>query len=181
MSFDSTFISKLQQHDSAAFAEFYDHTADYFWRFLQWRYTLTDAEKNDLVHDFYIKFWRVIDQYDTQFGFETRYRTIFRNLIKDYFKSATNMIHEDILIEEQFEESTQLEEINYIFQNELLEKELAYLDEATYTIITLRYLEEKEYHEIAEIVWMTESTVRKRLSRGLAHLKDSISNRYKKQ
>lgn len=60
------------------------------------------------------------------------------------------------------------------FQKAQLDKALGTLDEDSALIVTLRYSEQKEYSEIAEIVWMTESTVRKRLSRSLKALKKEI-------
>lgn len=173
MVFDKSFIALFISKDQQAFASFYEGTVDHFWRFLQSRYYIDDATKDDLIHEYYIKIWRVVDQYDPAYSFETRYRTIFRNLIKDYFKSSSE-VHSDILLEPVSVEAEQKKLMSLDFEKKQLDLALATLDEDTALIVTLRFLEEKEYSEIAEIVKMTESTVRKRLSRALKQLRKNI-------
>jgi RNA polymerase sigma-70 factor (ECF subfamily) len=173
MSFDQSFIILLISKDQQAFATFYEETVDYFWKFLQSRYYIDDATKDDLIHEYYIKVWRVVDQYDPTYSFETRYWTIFRNLIKDHFK-ASSEIHSDVLLEPVSVEAEQKKLMSLDFQKKQLDAALATLDEDTALIVTLRFLEEKEYSEIAQIVEMTESTVRKRLSRALKQLRNSL-------
>ena len=177
MSFTSHFIQTLKTHNQQAFSRFYTDTFDWFWRFLQSRYFLDDTTKDDLIHDYYIKIRRVIDQYDDAWSFETRYWTIFRNHIKDYFK-ASRETHNDLLLEPLSTDAEQLTMVELEFKKEQLDKALWTLDNDSALIVTLRYLEQKEYKEIAMIVWMTESTVRKRLSRALKALKQEILKPY---
>lgn len=174
MSFDTPFINRLQSHNKQAFAEFYATTTDGFWRFLQSRYFIDDSTKDDLIHDYYVKIRRVIAQYNHDYSFETRYRTIFRNHIKDFFK-ASHEVHEDSIILEVADEYSALEALELDFQKAQLDTALLTLDTDSALIVTLRYSEQKEYSEIAEIVGMTESTVRQRLSRALKSLKKEIS------
>lgn len=173
MPFDTELVSLLQQHDKQAFAVFYDATIDGFWRFLQSRYFIDDSTKYDLIQDYYVKIRRVLPQYNPAYSFETWYWTIFRNHIKDFFKSK-HEIHDDTKLEDIQEEGTQLDRLEIDFQKSQLDDALRTLDTDSAMIITLRYSEHKEYKEIAKIVWMTESTVRKRLSRALKSLKKEI-------
>jgi RNA polymerase sigma-70 factor (ECF subfamily) len=173
MSFEKKFVTSLQTHNRQAFAEFYNTTIDGFWRFLQSRYFLDDNTKDDLIHDYYVKIWRVLPQYNPEYNFETRYRTIFRNHIKDFFK-ASHEVHDEITIQNIQVEGSQLDRLELDFQKAQLDKALLTLDADSALIVTLRYSEQKEYKEIAAIVGMTESTVRKRLSRSLKALKKHI-------
>jgi RNA polymerase sigma factor (sigma-70 family) len=49
------------------------------------------------------------------------------------------------------------------------------LDEISKEIISLKYIEDKSYEEISEILWISQDLVRQRCSRALKALKVKLS------
>ncbi|USN54267.1 MAG: sigma-70 family RNA polymerase sigma factor [Candidatus Peribacteria bacterium] len=86
--FDKKTIRRIQRQDSEAYHLFYEGTVHVFYRYLSAHYFLTRPEMDDLLSEFYLKFWQVAAKYDDHFKFESFVRTVFKNLVKDYFKKA---------------------------------------------------------------------------------------------
>jgi hypothetical protein len=55
--FDQEFIKKLKQQDHSSFNTFYINTVDIFSRYLEANYFLKTQDAQDIISDFYVKFW----------------------------------------------------------------------------------------------------------------------------
>ena len=99
MKIDASFVARLQKRDKAAFAQLYKQTVDQLYRYMAGRYSIPKQEMLDIISDFYVKLWRVLDKYDNRYKFETFFWTVFKNLLKDSFKKKSE-IHNSVLIQE---------------------------------------------------------------------------------
>lgn len=107
---------------------------------------------------------------------------VFKNIIKDYFKKNSDTPFSNIQSSDDsnnFEDSLEADDT----LQDLLESDFAYeqilqamqaLSETDKEIIFLRFIEEKNTNDIAEICGVPDSTIRKRLSRAIQNLKSLL-------
>lgn len=176
MSFDQSLVKRIQRRDQKAFGELYSQTVDQLYRYVTWRYSLPKQEIQDLLSEFYLKLWRVIDKYDDSYKFESFFWAVFRNMLKDHFKKHKE-IHDSIEVNkrEYSNPDDMLQSIQWSFQIEAIQRAMKQLDEISYQIIILRYIESQSYEEIWQYVNLDEQAVRQRLSRALKKVKNLLS------
>lgn len=184
-SFDSGFVQRLKQQDHNAFNEFYLKTVDVFFRYINGNYSVTQSDAQEVISDFYLKIWDVLKKIDEEQNFSVYVWTIFKNTLKDYFKKMSDIpftqinwddpdmdSFEDSLIDE--EDFTQILESD--FEMEQIEQAIHSLDWISQDVIHFKFIEEKNYDEIATLLWISNENVRQRLSRAIKKLKELLEN-----
>ena len=178
MTFEKEFIEKLVKQDQQAFNEFYLKTVDIFFRYIQWNFYLSKAASEDIISDFYVKWWSVVKKYDFKQSFSAFMWTVFKNLLKDKFKKhwETSFSSFDSDEWERFDETLEddfdLSELMEIdFQFEKIEEAMKNLDTESKEIIFLKFIEEKDNREISEMLNISNDNVRQKISRSLKKLK----------
>jgi RNA polymerase sigma factor (sigma-70 family) len=182
--FDQTLIEQLKKQDHSAFNTFYLQTVDHFFRYLQANYYIWEQDCHDIIADFYVKRWGAATKYDERSKFSYYVWMVFKNIVKDYFKKNSDMpftqlqpdpeqeSFEDWLIDE--EDINDLLETNFTYEH-ILEAMQA-LNQSDKEIIFLKFIEEKNTNEIAEICGVPNTTIRKRISRAIQNLKWLLNN-----
>jgi RNA polymerase sigma factor (sigma-70 family) len=176
-------ISKLIQKDQQVFGDFYLQTVDIFYRFIKTNYILPEDDINQIISELYIKIRNHLSDYNVSYRFETRCWTIFRNLIKDWFKKTRERNFTDITLVDgiEFEETISSAEKDIVsaldeqFQYEHIMYALDKLDIEYGEVLYLRYVEEKTYEEIASICNLSCENVRQRISRGIKKIRAILS------
>ena len=184
MEFTPEFIAKLKKQDHIAFNEFYLKTIDMFFRYINGNYTIQAQDTEDIISDFYVKRWDAIKHHDDKQSFTWYFRTIFKNTIKDYFKKNTDTPFtelesayeagekfEDTLIDE----NDVIEFLEHDYKFDQIQKAMKELDDAGKDIVYRKFIEEKSYEEISFLLWISQETVRQRLSRAIKRLKELLS------
>ncbi len=181
MKFDKKFIEQLKKKDQQTHTDFYLKTVDRFYRYLKWFYYLQDDACNDVLSNFYIKFWNNIEKYNFNFSFETFIWTMFRNVTKDYLrknkeKYFTDYNNEDYKIEDDLKDTINISEfLEKDFKQENIKKAISDLDELSRSLIYWRFVENKTYKEISELTNLTSDNIRQKVSRILKRLKKKLS------
>jgi len=180
--FELQFKALLIQQDEQTFNEFYLQTVDIFFRYLKSNYFISDEDHQDIIADFYIKCRKGLPKYDINQNFSWYIRSIFKNNLKDFFKKKgenpfSNLnIKEDYQFEDELEDPQDMTELlEQSFNFEQIQEAMTQLDETNKEIIFLKYIEEKSYEEIANILFISQDTARQRCSRGLKQLKERLS------
>ena len=172
MTLPQSLVDRCINHDRHAFGQLNNQTADQVYRYIAWRYTLSKPDIQDLVGEFYVKLWRVMDKYDASYKFESFFWTVLKNMLKDYFKKKKVDFSSEIVEEYESTDPDQiLKSLQKKYQLKSIKKAMETLDEISYQIIMLRYVEQRDYDEISRVVNLDEAAVRKRLSRALHKLK----------
>ena len=83
---DESLIEQLVKKHKEAYEVFYTKTVDVLFRYVKSHYFVDDEVVEDMLSEFYLKFWRVVEKYDNNFKFESYIRVVFKNVIKDYFR-----------------------------------------------------------------------------------------------
>lgn len=81
----------------------------------------------------------------------------------------------EIAFEDMIEDDEHYDEIlNLEFENEKIKNAILQLDTLSQEVVSLKFIEEKSYPEIAEILGVSQDTVRQRCSRALKQLKQKL-------
>jgi RNA polymerase sigma-70 factor (ECF subfamily) len=172
---DRSLIAGVVRKDPHAFAQFYEMTVQTFYRYLTSHYYLTKAQRDDLLSDYYLKLWQVVDKYDPTYKFTTFVWVVFKNLVKDYFKKSK----EGILDEEEYGERASWEPalvdlLEHDYQFSQIQHALQSLDVDAQEVIFLKYIEDLSYEEITALLGGSQEALRQRLSRALKKLKEAL-------
>ena len=178
--FEDSFVERLVSQDEQAFAQFYEMTIDVFYRFLMWRYFLSEWDTQDLLSDFYLKCWKWLKSYNPEYNFETYVWTILKNHAKDFFKKKKSVqLKDEHLDNESFVTAWEDEILNDLqkeYDYENIHEVMQQLDEQTYEVIYMRYIDEMSYEEMSQFLWLTQDAVRQRLSRALKKVKQELED-----
>lgn len=79
-------IQQLIQKQKEAYGIFYTKTVDILFRYIKSHYFVSDEIAEDMMSEFYLKFWRVVEKYNDEFKFESYIWIVFKSVIKDYFR-----------------------------------------------------------------------------------------------
>jgi len=184
ISFDEAFLLLLIQQDSWAYNTFYLKTVDIFFRYLKSNFFLSQEDAEDIIADFYVKFWTAVKKYDISQSFSAYVRTIFKNTVKDFFKKHKDLPFSDLDSDddesEHFEDSlvdeTEFDEfLQQDFELDQIMEAMQSLDSLSREIIFLRYIEDRSYSEIEEQLLISQDTIRQRISRALKKLKELLN------
>lgn len=172
-------IKKLKAQDPNAFNEFYLGSVDMFFRYINSNYSLSKEDAEDVISDFYIKFWEAITHYDDTLSFTGYFWTIFKNILKDRFKKMTDLGFSELKTsedEEDFEDGLIDEfDITQFLENDfsldMIKQAMESLDSLSKDILYFKFIEEKSHEEISSITGIALDAVRQRVSRALKNLK----------
>ncbi len=182
--FDPENIKKLKAQDQNAFNQFYLQTVDMFFRYINTNYFISKADAEDIISDFYVKFREAVKSYDEEQSFTAYFRTIFKNIIKDFFKKNSDTPFTDLSTNddgEQFED-TLVDDIDltivleHDFKFEQIQNAMKRLDDSSKDMIYFRFIEEKTNEEIVVLTWLSNEVVRQRLSRAIKQLKKLLES-----
>lgn len=122
-----------------------------------------------------MKLWRVLDRYDSSYKFESFFWTVLKNMLKDYFKKKKEEFNSDTVEDYESTDPDQiLKTLQKKYEIGAIKNAMEQLDDTSYQIIMMRYVEQREYDEISRTVNLDEPAVRKRLSRALSKIKELL-------
>jgi RNA polymerase sigma factor (sigma-70 family) len=179
--FELQFKQLLIQQDELTFNEFYLQTVDIFSRYLKSNYFISPEDSDDILADFYVKCRNGLPKYDLSQNFSGYIRQIFKNNLKDFWKRKEDTPFSEIGNREEREKAdfedqlvspedfTDFLETEFTFEQ--IQQAMTELDEVSQEVIFLKFIEEKEYREIADMLFISQDTARQRCSRALKQLK----------
>lgn len=163
------------QKDPEAFGKLYDMYIDQIFRFVRFK-VATDENAQDITSDVFLKTWHYLQKSEKKIeNFNALIYRVARNCIVDYYRKKSK----DSVVSscEQFEEIVKdrtniIDELDIKIDLEQIESKLKLLKEEYREVIILRYIEDLNISEIAEILNKTKSNVRVLIHRALKTLKD---------
>ena len=182
LNYDHSFLDRLIVQDPAAFEEFYHDTVDGFFRYIKGNFSISEADAADIISTFYLKFWNYLPSIKKEYKFEALVWTIFKNLLKDFFKKSKvtsfstiewdqNRITESIVDESDYKDILESD-----YQYDIIQMAIQWLDNAYKDAIFFRFVEEKSYEEISQILCISQENVRQKISRGVKLLKSLLDD-----
>jgi len=155
-----------------------------FFRYINANYSIIKQDAEDIISDFYVKFWEAITSCKEDQSFTAYFRTIFKNTIKDFFKKNSDTPFSDIHTTyewEQFEDTLMDNEdlttlMDNDFKFEQIEEAMKRLDDISKDIIYFKFIEEKNNEEISLITGTSHDMIRQRISRAIKQLKKLLDS-----
>ena len=172
---------KSENFDHDQFISYYQENKDKLFTYLMYRLNFDRALAEDLLMDIVLKAYENFNKFDPEKGsFKTWIFTLAHNHLVNFWRdnkkkktvSLENMEEEGISVAFVEAEDPVSQEI----ESRKIQHILSLMNESDREIITLRYLEELSYKEIAQIIGKEEGAIRTSLSRAL----DRFSDLYKK-
>ncbi len=164
---DEALMSSISKGDKRAFDEIYERYSSpllgYFMR-MMWR----DREKaEDFVHDIFAKIIRKPDAFDTSRNFKTWLYSVANNMCKNEYKrqevrknTSTGLDNHYAISDRSANVMSEVQDAQ--FRNEL-EKGLLQLDQKHSEAFKLRHIDGLSIKEIAEVLNISDGTVKSRL------------------
>lgn len=173
---DKELREKLVQKDEQAYNVLYGKTVNIFFRYVKSHYFIRDEEVEDILGDFYFKFWRVVSNYNDEFKFETYLWVVFKSVINDHFRKNKHqyMVWEEVLEWKEGNEKEMLDFMEEDFQMGQIQDAMKKLTDSERELLFLKFIEEKTYEELEDFLGISQESLRQRVSRTLRRLKEMI-------
>lgn len=164
---DSEIIT-LSLRDLDYFACLYERYEATLLRYIKRIAWIDEEEARDILQDSFIKIWRHLNDYDPHLKLSSwMYRIVHNETVsflrkkQSYGKNRTTEIHDLRMDLAQEEDTTGEAEDRLVLTREVLEAMPGkYRD-----VLVLKFLEEKSYEEISDILRIPEGTVATRINR----------------
>lgn len=174
-------LFKLQvEHDPEAFAALYDLYVKRIYRFVYFKVS-SHEETEDITSDVFLKAWRYLQEKKEVKSFSGLLYRIARNSIIDLYRNKA--AKPEIILSDFSEEMPDVgdkgewyAEVNGKIETQKIIDVLKKLKQEYREVITLRYVDELEIDEIAEIVGRTTIAVRVTLHRAMKKIREILED-----
>ena len=158
-----------KEGDSGAFGQLFDELPDSVYRFLTFRLR-DDEQAKDLLSQIWLEAWQSLRRYNPDRSFRTWLFAIARYNLIDHYRRYRPTVSLDAVINRSG--STDIEaEVELADEMARVVDNIDQLPELYQTVLKLKFVEELEYPEIAEITGKTENHLRVIVKRGLDKLR----------
>lgn len=175
---DEDLMLSISRGDKRAFDELYSRYAKplltYFMR-MMWK----DREKaEDFVHDLFAKIINKPELFDASRAFKTWVYSVANNMCKNEYKkqevrkNTSNGLDNTYTVSDQ--NSNVLNEVQDLFFQNSFQRSLADLDEKHREVFSLRHEDGLSIKEIAEVLEISDGTVKSRLFYATKYLAESL-------
>ena len=161
-----------KEGDSGAFGQLFDELSDSVYRFLTFRLR-DDEQAKDLLSQIWLEAWQSLRRYNPDRSFRTWLFAIARYNLIDHYRRYRPTVSLDAVINRSGSTDVEAEvetndEVTRVIDN------IDQLPELYQTVLKLKFVEELDYSEIAQITGKTENHLRVIVKRGLDKLKQQL-------
>lgn len=143
------------------------------------RYTNSEHEAKDLIHEGFIKIFTKIKEYNGEGSFEGWMKRIIVNNAIDYCRKKSSskemLVHDTVQFENQSEEEEDSSYIKGIEQSEIL-RAVQGLSESYRAVFNLYVMEEYSHKEIAEKLGISVGASKSNLAKAKRNLRKALQN-----
>ena len=139
-----------------------------------------DSDADDILQDIFIKVFLNLNDYDPGLKFSSwLYRIAHNETVSSFRKKSSRpnvlgTIDTEEFFEHLADEADSVELANKRYDATIIQKALSSITEKYKEVLVLRFLEEKSYTEISDILKIPEGTVATLISRGKKELKMAL-------
>lgn len=168
-------ISSASKGDHAAQTQIYEEYFDRVYRFIFYRVSHKQIAE-DLTEEVFIKAFRSLSSLKATLSFEGWFFRIARNLVIDHYRKAKTTIDiEELENTLEYEENI-VDSANISLDQKRLLSLMKQLPPEQQIIIKLKFLDELENEEIAEMLNKSEVSIRVTQHRAISKLKSLFKN-----
>ncbi len=159
---DKQLADKVRGWNKQAFEKIYDRWSKRIYNYVRLLLNYNDEDATAILSDVFIKLYDVMQTKEIT-NVKSFIYTIARNKSIDLIRGSksTNMYeYDDEKLDLERDKSIwQEEELDRDYKQRLLKKYLNMLEEKYREVIYLYYYEEKDYNEIAELMWSSKNSI----------------------
>jgi RNA polymerase sigma-70 factor, ECF subfamily len=178
---DSALVAKaLEKADD--FAYLIERYEAKLFRYIQRTLFVNKEDAEDILQEVFIKTYRNLNSYNSKYKFSSWIYRITYNTCISYYRSNQKYRQQVDLDIEQDIYSELVSDVDLDGEvvkdadRESVKRVLNLLDEKYRTVLVLKFIEEKDYNEISEILQISSGTVGSLINRGKAKFKELIKN-----
>lgn len=165
-----TIVDNTQSQHNRFIAHYHEHK-DKLFNYLMARLNFDRQQSEDLLMDVVLKAYEKFHTFDPEKGaFQTWIFTLAHNHLVNFWRSNKKLVSLDELDEKGIYPATakSCEQVSRQLETQKIHHILSLMKEGEREIITLRYLQDLDYAEIAQITGKKEGAIRTGLSRALS-------------
>lgn len=168
-------IARARTGDSAAFGELVEQYRDSVYR-LAYRMCGNAHDADEAAQEAFVAAWRGLPNFRGDAKFSTWLYRLTTNASIDLMRRENRhrAVAEDEMPEIEDRADSPQQQVERTEQQEAVQQALASLSEDYREILLLRYMQELDYTEIAEVLRLPAGTVKSRLNRAKAALKSAL-------
>ncbi len=163
------------------FTDHYNDTKDQVFNYFMVRLNFNRAVAEDLLMDVVVKAYENFHKFDEKrASFKTWIFTLAHNHLVNYWRDSKKTASLDAMEEGGFSPATVEidDETEQNLENEKIQKVLSKMKEGEKEIVTLRYIQDLEYSEIAKVLGKKPGAIRTKLSRALKRFEEIYKKLY---
>ena len=168
-------ISRARTGDREAFSALVEQYRDNVYR-LAYRMCGNEYDADEAAQEAFVAAWRALPNFRGDAKFSTWLYRLTTNAAIDVMRreKRRQTIGDGEMIEVADESDSPQETVERTEQQEAVQKALATLSDEYREVLLLRYMEELDYAEIAEVLKLPSGTVKSRINRAKAALKTAL-------
>lgn len=177
---DLELIQKALGNDIECFAELIKRYEAPLLRYILRISSFSEEEAEEILQEAFIKAWSNLNDFDQDIKFSSWiYRIVHNQTISEFRKAKSRAYDKKVDLENELFENLGSEidlvkQTNTKLNQEILARALYNLKIKYREILVLRYLEEKSYDEISDIIKKPQGTVATMLNRAKKQLKEKL-------
>ena len=168
-------ISRARDGDREAFGALVEQYRDNVYR-LAYRMCGNEYDADEAAQEAFVAAWRALPNFRGDAKFSTWLYRLTTNAAIDVMRREKRhqTVGDGEMIEVADDADSPQETVERTEQQEAVQKALATLSEEYREVLLLRYMEELDYAEIAEVLQLPSGTVKSRINRAKAALKTAL-------
>ena len=172
---EKNIIERAIGGEASAFGRLYDEYQPKIYRFIYLKVGHRE-EAEDLCHQTFISAWENIGNYRFQgYLFSTWLYSIARNKVIDYYRARKQEVDINLLENVLQYEDNIVDRTNFSFQQKAFFEELKKLTDEQQLVIKLKFLDDLDNSEIAQILNKSEGAIRVIQHRAINELKHLLN------
>lgn len=168
-------ISRAQNGDREAFGALVEQYRDNVYR-LAYRMCGNEYDADEAAQEAFVAAWRALPNFRGDAKFSTWLYRLTTNAAIDVMRREKRhqTVGDGEMVDLADDADSPQETVERTEQQEAVQKALATLSEEYREVLLLRYMEELDYAEIAEVLKLPSGTVKSRINRAKAALKTAL-------
>jgi len=155
------------------FTSYYNEYKDKLYTYILYRVNFNRANAEDLLSEIFLKAYKNFESFNQDKPFKSWIYKIARNHLINFYRDTKIELE---LTDMQIEKIITLKDVDVKIDAEKVMKKIYQLDDYSRDVLIMRYINEFDNQEIAEILGKNENAIRTQISRALNKIKDLMEN-----
>jgi RNA polymerase sigma-70 factor (ECF subfamily) len=153
------------------FIDYYNQYKNKIYVYFLYRVGFNRTTAEDLTSEVFLKALKSFTNFDQTRSFQAWVYAIAHNHLVNYYRVAQREVE---LTEDAFSTQSDSKKIELGYELEMILKEINNLEESDREVLLMKFVDQLTNTEIAELLHKEEGTIRTKISRSLAKLRENL-------